>query len=167
MTPPRVSRPTGPRTPPPAPRPRTRPAGRRPASALPVGLLLPPALDAFHTLHRPAYDAYARAHLDPADADTAVRTTFGTLATHWIYVLGEANPTALAWNELVARIGSRHHPLPHIPDDDPLRYDALVLTEAGYSPDAIAHTTGHPPSTIRYLIAPHALRADNLLLAGQ
>ncbi|MFE1383487.1 hypothetical protein ACFW6S_31515 [Streptomyces sp. NPDC058740] len=164
MTPPRSPHLTGPRTPPPAPRPRARTAGRRPAGALPVGLLLPPALDAFHTLHRPVYDTYARAHLAPGAADTAVRATFGALAADWTFLLGELNPAALAWDELVARTGSRHHPLPHIPAGHPLQYDALVLAEAGRSPIAIAEATGHPPSTIRYLIAPHALRADNLLL---
>ncbi|MFF8604178.1 hypothetical protein ACF065_34625 [Streptomyces sp. NPDC015232] len=163
---PRAPRPLGPRTPPPAPRPRPRPAGRRPTGALPVGLLLPPALDAFHTLHRPLYDAYARAHLDPTAAEAAVLATFGALAADWAYLLGELNPVALAWDELVARTGSRHRPLTHIQAGHPLQYDALVLTERGHHPDAIADSTGHPASTIRYLIAPHALRAENLLVAA-
>ncbi|MFJ9576177.1 hypothetical protein ACIRQF_07265 [Streptomyces sp. NPDC101191] len=167
MTQPRAPRPAGPRTPPPAARPRTRPTGRRATGALPVELLLPPALDAFYTLHRSVYDAYARAHLDPPTAEATVRTTFGILAADWSYLLGEPNPTALAWDELVTRTGSRRHPLPGIPAKHPLRYDALVLTNLGHSPDAIAEATGRLPSTIRYFIAPHALRAENLLVTAR
>ncbi|MFF7183330.1 hypothetical protein [Streptomyces sp. NPDC008121] len=110
---------------------------RRAPGAQPIGLLLPPpALDAFHTLHHTLYDAYAYAHLSPQAAAAAVRTAFGLLAADWIYVLAQPNPNAIAWNQLVACTGSRHHPLPHITTQTPLQYDALVLTRLGHTPTA-------------------------------
>lgn len=160
---PRTPRHLGPKTPPPAPRPRPRPINRRAAGTLPVSLLLPPTLDAFHTLHRTPYDAYAQAHLDPRAAETAVRTTFGLLAANWTYVLAQPNPAAIAWDQLVACTRSRAHPLPGIEADTPLQYDALVLHRLGHDDDTIADATGRAPSTIRYLIAPHALQAHQLL----
>ncbi|MFF0752952.1 hypothetical protein [Streptomyces sp. NPDC004267] len=56
-------------------------------------------------------------------------------------------------------------PCPASQPEHPLQYGALALADIGYDPEAIAETTGRQPSTIRYLIAPHALRAETLLLA--
>ncbi|MFI1018890.1 helix-turn-helix domain-containing protein [Streptomyces sp. NPDC020965] len=61
----------------------------------PLHLLMPPAFEAFHTLHHPLYLSYAHAHLNTRAAQTAVRTAFGVIATHWPYVLpppGEEQP---------------------------------------------------------------------------
>ncbi|MFC9734334.1 hypothetical protein ACFWGM_35135 [Streptomyces roseolus] len=147
----------GPKTPPPAPRPR------RVLGATPITVRVPLFLDAFHLLHHTTYTAYAHAHLTPRAPTAAVDATFGALAADWTYLLGKRILTAHAWAELVRNTDSRRHPLPHIPADDPLRYDALVLTELGYSSHAVAEVTGRPASTIRYLIAPHPLPTANLL----
>ncbi|MEV0957914.1 hypothetical protein ACGFZC_35480 [[Kitasatospora] papulosa] len=137
-------------------------AGRH-LSRSPVGLLLPPTLDAFHTIHRACYGSYALAHLDEQAADTAVRATFGALAADWSYLLSQPNLTRIAWEQLVVMCGSRRRPLPHITAGTPLQYDARVLSARGTTPKAIAEVTGRPVSTIQYLIAPHALHTRNLL----
>ncbi|MFB8040262.1 hypothetical protein ACFC8F_03045 [Streptomyces hydrogenans] len=154
---PRTPGPPGPKTPAPAPRPR------RTLSATPITVRLPISLDAFHLLHHTTYTLYARAHLTPAAATAAVDATFGALAADWTYLLGKRTLTAHAWAELVRNAESRHRPLPHVPADDTLGYDAHILTELGYSPSSIAEVTGHPASTIRYLLAPHPLPVTNLL----
>ncbi|MEU9998091.1 hypothetical protein [Streptomyces sp. NPDC050848] len=156
------TRATTPGTPPTAPRLRARPLGRD-TGTQPVGVVLPAALDAFHTLNRPRYDAYARAHLEPEAAQAAVRTAFGLLAANWNYVIAQLSPAAIAWDQLVACTQSRTHPLPDIDADTPLQYDSLVLHRLGHDHDTIAEATGRAPSTVRYLIAPHALRAHQLL----
>ncbi|MFF9914798.1 hypothetical protein [Streptomyces sp. NPDC013457] len=159
------TRTTTPRNPP-KQRPRARTTGRAPGTPA-VGLVLPAALDAFHTLNRPRYDAYARAHLDPEAAQAAVRTAVGLLAANWNYVLAQPNPAALAWDQLVACTQSRTHPVPGIDTGNPLRYDARVLHDLmNQSIDTIAHATGHHPSKIRYLLEPRPLRAHHLLGNG-
>ncbi|APE26817.1 hypothetical protein vnz_37175 (plasmid) [Streptomyces venezuelae] len=130
-----------------------------------MGLLVPPALEAFHILHSDVYSAYAHVHLAADAADKAVRSTFRVLASHWSYLLDQPDLTALAWEELVLHSQSRRCPLPGVATDDPLQYDALVLTDLGLGPRAIADITGQYVSTIRYLIAPHTLHTDNLLPA--
>ncbi|MFE1230617.1 hypothetical protein [Streptomyces sp. NPDC058745] len=60
---------------------------------------------------------------------------------------------------------SRNQPVPDIDADIPLQYDARVLHLLGHDYNTIADATGCAPSTIRYLIAPHALRAHQLLIS--
>ncbi|WP_079179257.1 hypothetical protein [Streptomyces venezuelae] len=146
-------------------RPRPCVTGQRAPGHTPVGLLVPPALEAFHILHSDVYSAYAHVHLAADAADKAVRSTFRVLASHWSYLLDQPDLTALAWEELVLHSQSRRCPLPGVATDDPLQYDALVLTDLGLGPRAIADITGQYVSTIRYLIAPHTLHTDNLLPA--
>lgn len=98
-------------------------------------------------------------------ADKAVRSTFGVLASHWSYLLDQPDLTALAWEELVLHSQSRRSPLLGVATDDPLQYDALVLTDLGLGRRAIADITGQYVGTIRYRIAPHTLHTDNLLPA--
>ncbi|MCM2393765.1 hypothetical protein [Streptomyces albipurpureus] len=114
-------------------------------------LLMPPALEAFHTLHSPIYLTYASAHLSTLAAQRAVQTAFGLIAMHWPFVVGCPRPAAVAWSQLVASTGSRGCPLP-LTAGCPLQYDAAVLHTRGHDVTAIADATGHDASKIRYLL---------------
>ncbi|GAA2266226.1 hypothetical protein GCM10010232_68220 [Streptomyces amakusaensis] len=115
---------------------------------------MPPVYEAFHTLHTDRYLAYARAHLDDAAAQAAVQSALGTIATHWPYIVAQAHPAAIAWEQLVATTGSRTHPLP-ADTTSPLHYDALILHTLGYTAHSIAEATGTHPTTVHCLLHPH------------
>ncbi|MFF2927189.1 hypothetical protein ACFVTP_33095 [Streptomyces celluloflavus] len=116
----------------------------------PPALALPPAFEAFYTLHCTPYHAYAHAHLPPGIASTVVKKAFGTLVTNWNTLVSSLNPTADAWDHLSHEVRHRAMPLP-ITTDCILRYDVLVLAALGYTPTASADITGRDPSKIRYL----------------
>ncbi len=120
-------------------------------AATPLALTLPPAFQAFYTLHHARYLAYAQAHLHTSEAEAAVRETFGNLATHWPYIVSQPNPAAHSWQRLTDHVHSRSPRLP-IPARSPLHYDALILQMLGYSVKDTADATGQDPSKIRYLV---------------
>ncbi|MFB7454955.1 hypothetical protein [Streptomyces sp. NPDC056194] len=160
---PRTAQTLSPTPPPPTGRHRQRTAARR-TNTLPVTLLLPPALDAFHTLTRGPYEAYAHAHLPPAAARSAVHQTFGLLSANWNYVIGQPHPARLAWEQLVACTESRTRPRQEIHATTGLQYDALVLHHLLHQGvQTIAQVVGHDASKIRYLIAPRPLDFGHLL----
>ncbi|MFJ9481936.1 hypothetical protein ACIRRI_44340 [Streptomyces mirabilis] len=135
----------------PAPRPRSEsPHPRPPASLTPA---LPPAFEAFCTLHRDRYLDYARAHLPEMDAHRVVRCALGELAVRWPHIVSHPNPVARAWTLLSAYIRTQHPVPPPLSDCPPLQYDALVLNcLLDYSSTAAAEVMGQDPSKIRYLV---------------
>ncbi|WP_158719016.1 hypothetical protein [Streptomyces globisporus] len=160
---PRTAQALSPTPPPPAVRHRPCTTPRR-THTLPVTLLLPPALDAFHTLTRSLYEAYARAHLTSAAAQSAVHQRFGLLSANWNYVIGQPHPARLAWDQLVACTESRTRPRREIHATTGLQYDALVLHHLLHqSVSTTAQVVGHDTSKIRYLIAPRPLDSGHLL----
>lgn len=135
-----------------APRPYGGPPQepRHPAVLTPT---LPPAFEAFCTLHRDRYLDYARAHLPENDARRTVRCALGELAVRWPHIVSHPNPAARAWTLLSAYIRTQHPVLPPLSDCPALQYDALVLhCRLDYSSTAAAEVMGQEPSKIRYLV---------------
>ncbi|MFF4288702.1 hypothetical protein ACFY0R_25880 [Streptomyces sp. NPDC001633] len=116
----------------------------------PPATLLPPAFEAFYTLHYLPYLTYAQAHLPPNTATTVVKQVFGALITNWNSVVSAPNPTAKAWDQLSREVREQAQLLP-IPADCILHYDILMLAALGYTPTASADITGRDPIKIRYL----------------
>ncbi|ARF59090.1 hypothetical protein [Streptomyces gilvosporeus] len=129
----------------------------------------PPAFEAFRTLHRAPYLAYARAHLPAALAAAVVTETFATLARHWQTLVSSVNPTADAWDHLSHEVRRHATPLPlttPLTTDCVLRYDALVLAALGYGPTATAAVTGRDPDKIRCLTRTTATPAPRTAVTG-
>lgn len=113
------------------------------------GVALPPAFEAFYTLHQARYLSYARAQLPPHLAVEAVRSAFGSLVVGWSAVVGSPNPTARAWDFVSYEVRSRT--TPHTATSCVLHEDVRVLAALGFTPEASADITGRDPSKIRYL----------------
>ncbi|WP_079107020.1 hypothetical protein [Streptomyces sp. NRRL S-1521] len=117
-----------------------------------IPLTLPAAFEAFCTLNRDCYLGYAHAHLPSPAAHHALAAVFGHLVTHWPHVVSRPEPAAYAWQQLVAQVGSRSHPLP-LTTDSPLQYDVVVLHYGLALPlTAIATATGQETPMISCLI---------------
>ncbi|MER6916081.1 hypothetical protein ABT354_30795 [Streptomyces sp. NPDC000594] len=119
----------------------------------PPGPPVPADFQAFYALHQPRYLAYARAHLQPHDADPIVRATFTRALVRWAAILLDAAPATVCWRMLTARIDT--HPLLLSPRaQSPLQYQAVVLHHIVGSPlSVIAETTGEDLHTIRYMLS--------------
>ncbi|MEU7644794.1 hypothetical protein [Streptomyces huasconensis] len=114
-------------------------------------LRLPPAFEAFYTLHHDIYLTYARAHLPAEAAERAVREAFAVLAAHWPYIVSRFSPAAYAWDQLVACTRSRTRPLVAVPSQ--AQYDVVVLGRIlGYPEETIAAVLGYELCTVRYLL---------------
>lgn len=116
-------------------------------------LVLPDTFLAFHKLRWTPYLRYACQRLDSAaDADRAVRETFGDLAITWLQVLGGPNPPAHAWEllndriRLHARAAGRRHQRTETDDD------LTLLHHLAFPPEQIADLTGMNPRTVRALL---------------
>ena len=149
------------------PAPRTTPSAepRLDAARPPTERLrLPPAFEAFYTLHHDVYLAYARAHMGPESAENALREAFGILAVHWPYIVSRFGPAAYAGDQLVACTRSRACPL--LAASSRAQYDAVVLSRIlGYPDHTIAAVLGYELGTVRYLQQswPHAYEGDEPL----
>jgi hypothetical protein len=136
---------------------------RSPADGIDPLLTLPSTFVAFHTLRREPYLRYACLRLDIAEADRAVRETFGDLAVTWPQVLCSANPSAHAWSLLKHRVRHRTrrpwprrrtHPTAAVASRLPeTREDIRLLDHIGCSPQQITDLTGLPADTVRSLLA--------------
>ncbi|MCX5401989.1 hypothetical protein [Streptomyces sp. NBC_00102] len=107
----------------------------------------PPSLavltNAFYDLHRPAYHAYAAAHLTPEEAQVAVSQLFDLVASTWTTVVAEQHPSAWAWQRLTRAVARRSgHPSNPAEDAYVLRTTLLL------SIDQIATLTGTEPATV-------------------
>ncbi|MEV0254756.1 hypothetical protein AB0H82_10910 [Streptomyces sp. NPDC050732] len=142
---------------PPCRHPGPRGAPSRPRLTTPtIGagtpLALPPAFEAFCSLHHNCYFGYAHAHLPHHEAQHAVAATFGHLITHWPYVISRPNPGAYAWEQLVAHTGSRSCPLP-LTAHSPLQYDVAVLHHGlGHPLTAVAAAIGIETAMLNHLV---------------
>ncbi|WP_331735689.1 hypothetical protein [Streptomyces sp. NBC_00057] len=106
------------------------------------------AFYAFYDLHRPAYHAYAEAHLPAEEAQIAVSHLFNLVADNWTTVISERHPSEWAWKRhtrTVARRSGRTHTAA---EDASLLHDQLLLNI-----DQIATVTGSEPATVTALLA--------------
>jgi rhodanese-related sulfurtransferase len=132
------------------PRPRTSSLPREPASLAPA---LPPAFEAFCTLHRDTYLDYACAHLPPQQAHHLVCSALGELAVGWLDIVSNPNPPARAWRLLRNRVQSSALAPAVLDACSAQQYDALVLhCRIGYSSAAAAAVMGLDASKVRYLV---------------
>ncbi|MFJ8762721.1 hypothetical protein [Streptomyces cyaneofuscatus] len=106
------------------------------------------AFYAFYDLNRPAYQAYAAAHLPPEEAHIAVAATFALIADHWPTVIAERHPTAWAWQHYTRTIARRSGRTSTVAEDVHLLYEQLLL-----SIDQIATVTGEEPAAVTALLA--------------
>lgn len=117
----------------------------------PIAPALPPAFDAFRTLHGSCYLGYAQLHLPTPDACEAVALTWGLLLTHWPQVVSRPSPAAYGWHQLVHFTGSRSRPL-GLATSSAEQYDAVLLHHAlGYSLESVSAATGLHRATVAYL----------------
>ncbi|MFI2740951.1 hypothetical protein [Streptomyces sp. NPDC018711] len=109
--------------------------------------LLTTAFYAFYDLHRPAYHAYARAHLTPEEATVTVTHIFSLVADQWTTVVNDPSPSAWAWARHVRAVSRRagHSTTPA--EDADLLHHTLHL-----SIDKIATVTGTEPATVTALL---------------
>ncbi|MCR8945073.1 hypothetical protein NW249_23430 [Streptomyces sp. OUCMDZ-4982] len=106
------------------------------------------AFYAFYDLQRPAYQAYAAAHLSPEEARIAVAHTFALIAEHWSRVITERRPSAWAWQCYTRTVARRSGRTPTAAEDVRLLYEQLLL-----SIDQIATVTGEEPATVTARLA--------------
>ncbi|MEW1615327.1 MULTISPECIES: hypothetical protein [unclassified Streptomyces] len=69
-----------------------------------IGIVLPAAFRAFHTLQEPAYRAYVEAHITQAETHGIVGRAFGELAGHWSQTMLRTDPAAYAWDLFTATV---------------------------------------------------------------
>ncbi|MEE1735154.1 hypothetical protein PUR49_01130 [Streptomyces sp. BE147] len=103
---------------------------------------------AFYDLHRPAYHAYAAAHLSPEEARIAVSHLFDLIAGNWTSIASERDPSAWAWEQHTRTIARRSGRTPTAAENTSLLYDQLLL-----SIDQIATVTGTETATVTALLA--------------
>ncbi|MEV7253719.1 hypothetical protein [Streptomyces cyaneofuscatus] len=114
------------------------------------GIVLPAAFRAFHTLHEPAYRAYADAHT--TCSGPVLGRAFGELAAHWSQIMLHTDPAAYAWDLFTAAVHACADRIP-IPANSRLQYEAVVLHHiASCTLDLTSETTGRPPEKIRHLL---------------
>ncbi|MFF3787722.1 hypothetical protein [Streptomyces sp. NPDC001933] len=106
------------------------------------------AFYAFYDLHRPAYHAYAAAHLPPEEAQIAVTHLFNLVAGNWTTVVAERCPSAWAWQRHTRAVARRNGRTFTAIEDAHLLHDQLLL-----SIDQIATVTGTEPATVTALLA--------------
>ncbi|MFF3959070.1 hypothetical protein ACFYY1_38585 [Streptomyces sp. NPDC001890] len=106
------------------------------------------AFYAFYALHRPAYHAYAAAHLPPEEAQIAVTHLFNLVADNWTTFVSERCPSAWAWQRHTRAVARRNGRTFAAVEDAHLLHDQLLL-----SIDQIATVTGTEPATVTALLA--------------
>lgn len=125
------------------------------------GIVLPAALQAFHTLQEPAYRLYTEAHTAPADSSLVLGRAFGELAAHWSQIMLRTDPAAYAWDLFTTTVHASAGRLV-IPATSRLQYEAVVLH---HITDCTIHrtseTTGRPPEKIRHLLRTWPPSADS------
>ncbi|TGZ12343.1 hypothetical protein DV517_74380 [Streptomyces sp. S816] len=117
-------------------------------SAPPTVAMLTNAFYAFYDLHRPAYQAYAAAHLPKEEAELSVTQLFNVIASHWTWVITKECPSAWAWKEHTRTVARRAGHTPTLAEDTALLHDDLRL-----SIDRIATITGTTPGRVTALLA--------------
>ncbi|MEU6311460.1 hypothetical protein [Streptomyces sp. NPDC047014] len=103
------------------------------------------AFEAFRLLQHSHYTAYAHAHLDPREAERAVRDTFTTVLGAWREIITDPAPAQRAWEHLRTEV-HRHHDAPATDRDD-----IRTLAALGYSAQDTAALTGLSPGKVRFL----------------
>lgn len=116
----------------------------RPAPAT----VLANAFYAFYDLHRPAYHAYAEAHLPPEEAQIAVSHLFNLVADNWTTVVSERHPSEWAWKRHASTVARRSGRTLTAAEDASFFHDQLLLNV-----DQIATVTGSEPATVTALLA--------------
>ncbi|MET9535335.1 hypothetical protein ABZY02_33055 [Streptomyces sp. NPDC006649] len=106
------------------------------------------AFYAFYDLHRPAYHAYAAAHLALEEAQLAVSHLFNVVAGNWTTVVRERHPAAWAWERHTRTIAHRSGHALTAAEEASLLHDHLLL-----SIDQIATATGTEPAAVSALLA--------------
>jgi DNA-directed RNA polymerase specialized sigma24 family protein len=109
----------------------------------PSPAVLTNAYYAFYDLHRPAYHAYAAAHLPTEEARIATSKLFETVASTWTSVVAERCPSAWAWQrftQTVARCSGR--------TSTAVKDTHLLHHKLRLSIDQIATVTGTEPATV-------------------
>ena len=114
----------------------------------PSPAVLTNAYYAFYDLHRPAYHAYAAAHLPTEEARIATSKLFETVASTWTSVVAERHPSAWVWEQFTRTVARRTGRRPTAVEDTHLLHHGLSL-----SIDRIATVTGTEPATIRARLA--------------
>lgn len=110
--------------------------------------ILTNAFYAFYDLHRPAYHAYAAAHLPLEEAQVAVSHLFNLVADNWTTVVCERYPAAWAWERHTRTVAHRSGRTLSAIEDASLLHDQLLL-----SIDQIATLTGAESATVTALLA--------------
>ncbi|MET9535896.1 hypothetical protein ABZY02_36045, partial [Streptomyces sp. NPDC006649] len=105
-------------------------------------------LHAFYDVHRPAYHAYAAAHLSPEEAQLAVSHLFNLVADNWTTVVCERHPAAWAWGKHTRTVAHRSGRVLIAVEDAFLLHDQLLL-----SIDQIATMTGTELAAVSALLA--------------
>ncbi|MEU2226444.1 hypothetical protein [Streptomyces sp. NPDC018347] len=114
----------------------------------PAAGVLTTAFYAFYDLHRPAYHAYAAAHLPPEEAQLSVAQLFDLIASNWTSIMTGQCPSAWAWEEHTRAVAHRAGHTPTPAEDTALLHDHLCL-----SIDRIATITGTDPARVTALLA--------------
>ncbi|WP_051853446.1 hypothetical protein [Streptomyces aureocirculatus] len=110
--------------------------------------ILTTAFYAFYDLHRPAYHAYAAAHLPPQEALITVTHVFELIASTWTSVVTTPRPSAWAWDKHTQAIARRTGRTTTPAQDTVLLHDTLRL-----SIDQIATITGTDDASVAALLA--------------
>ncbi|MDJ1645380.1 hypothetical protein [Streptomyces pakalii] len=121
-------------------------AGRTTRTSPPA--VLTNAFYAFYDLHRPAYYAFAEAHLSAEEARVAVAYLFSLVADNWTSVVNERCPSAWAWERHTQVIARRSGHTTTPVQDVSLLHDQLLL-----SIGQIAALTGTEAATVAVLLA--------------